>query len=91
MAVTDRYGRLIDGSKKNPNEYLDFVVLERHLADPYSQWRICGKLEPRGAPRVSPARKLRNKLPFKGDKKLALIEAGKKHRVLDDGTKSLMP
>jgi len=90
IALTDRYDRLISGSKKTPKEMLDFIVMERNLGDPYSQWRICGKLEPRGLARDSLTRKIQNKLPARGDKKLSLAEGTAKQRVLDDGTKSFL-
>ena len=32
------------GDAKKAKKVIDYVVFERHLADPYSRWRICGKL-----------------------------------------------
>ena len=46
LAVEDRNGRLISG-KTTPRELLEYVVLERHLADEHGTWKICGKLYPK--------------------------------------------
>ncbi|XP_028399405.1 39S ribosomal protein L45, mitochondrial-like [Dendronephthya gigantea] len=46
-AVEDRNGRIITGDKNKPREILEFVVLERHLANEHGSWKICGKLYPR--------------------------------------------
>ena len=32
------------GDSKKGKKVIDYVVFERHLADPYGRWRICGKL-----------------------------------------------
>ena len=32
------------GDSKKGKKVVDYVVFERHLADPYGRWRICGKL-----------------------------------------------
>lgn len=50
IATRDRLGRHASGSTRVPKTVLDFVVFERHVIDPYSRWRICGKVEPRGEP-----------------------------------------
>jgi len=44
LAIRDRYDRLIVGSLKKPKKVVDFVVFERHLSNPYGNWRICGKI-----------------------------------------------
>jgi len=34
----------LKGDPKKPRKVIDYVVFERHLADPYGRWRICGKV-----------------------------------------------
>ncbi|XP_057293888.1 39S ribosomal protein L45, mitochondrial-like [Hydractinia symbiolongicarpus] len=44
LAVKDRYNRVIKGDPQKSKKVIDYVVFERHLADPYGKWRVCGKL-----------------------------------------------
>ena len=44
LAIRDRYDRLLVGSLKNSKNVTDNVVFEIHIADPYGNWRICGKI-----------------------------------------------
>jgi len=44
LAIKDRYNRTVMGDSKKGRKVIDYVVFERHLADPYGRWRICGKL-----------------------------------------------
>lgn len=46
LAIRDRHNRIIKGDVKNSKNVIDYVVFERHLADKYGKWRICGKLAP---------------------------------------------
>jgi len=46
LAVTDLHGRRVKGDRKNPKAVVDYVVFERHLANPYGQWKVIGKVAP---------------------------------------------
>eukprot|EP00794_Sanderia_malayensis_P002992 gene2992-3449_t len=46
LAITDNHGRKLKGDKKKSKEVIDYVVLERHLVNPYGQWKVIGKLMP---------------------------------------------
>ena len=46
LAVTDLHGRRVKGDKKKPKTVTDYVVFERHLTNPYGQWKIIGKIAP---------------------------------------------
>lgn len=46
LAIRDRHNRIIKGDIKTSKNVLDYVVFEKHLADKYGKWRICGKLAP---------------------------------------------
>ena len=42
----DKSGRLYRGHPTEPRTVVDYVVMERHIVDPNSSWRIAGKLMP---------------------------------------------
>ena len=44
LSIYDRFGRFMHGSAEEPRNVLEYVVFERHLANPYSTWRIHAKL-----------------------------------------------
>jgi len=46
MAIYDRFGRLAYGSEKLAKDCLEYVVLEKHIADEYGCWRVHGKILP---------------------------------------------
>ncbi|XP_078467556.1 large ribosomal subunit protein mL45 [Lampetra fluviatilis] len=46
MALYDRFGRLMYGSEEVPKDVLEYVVFERHLPNPYGNWRLHGKIVP---------------------------------------------
>jgi large subunit ribosomal protein L45 len=46
LAVYDKSGRLYRGHPTEPRTVVDYVVMERHIVDPNSSWRIAGKLMP---------------------------------------------
>lgn len=46
LAVYDRFGRLMHGSESTVKDVLEYVVFEKHLANPTSSWRIHGKIIP---------------------------------------------
>jgi len=46
LAVYDRFGRLMYGDPDQPRDVLEYVVLEKHIANEYGQWRIHGKIIP---------------------------------------------
>ena len=46
LAVYDRFGRLMYGDPDQPRDVLEYVVLEKHIADEYGQWRVHGKVIP---------------------------------------------
>jgi len=46
LAVYDRFGRLIHGSKTSARDVLEYVVFERHLANVYGTWRLHAKIIP---------------------------------------------
>ncbi|XP_054849679.1 39S ribosomal protein L45, mitochondrial [Eublepharis macularius] len=50
LAIYDRFGRLMYGGEQIPKDVLEYVVLERHLVNPYSPWRLHGKIVPSWAP-----------------------------------------
>lgn len=54
MAVYGRFGRLMMGSEEEPRDVLEYLVLERHLVNPYSMWRLHGKIVPAWAPVKEP-------------------------------------
>ncbi|KAK7092580.1 hypothetical protein V1264_008303 [Littorina saxatilis] len=46
LAVYDRFGRLMYGDPEQHRDVLEYVVLEKHIANEYGQWRIHGKIIP---------------------------------------------
>ncbi|KAF0036859.1 hypothetical protein F2P81_009733 [Scophthalmus maximus] len=54
LAVYDRFGRLMLGSEEQPKDVLEYLVIERHLVNPYGQWRLHGKIVPSWAPAKDP-------------------------------------
>ncbi|KAM3624177.1 uncharacterized protein V6R79_020316 [Siganus canaliculatus] len=54
LAIYDRFGRLMLGSEEQPKDVLEYLVIERHLINPYGQWRLHGKIVPSWAPAKDP-------------------------------------
>ncbi|XP_030277389.1 large ribosomal subunit protein mL45 [Sparus aurata] len=54
LAVFDRFGRLMLGSEEQPKDVLEYLVIERHLVNPYGRWRLHGKIVPSWAPAKDP-------------------------------------
>lgn len=54
LAIYDRFGRLMLGSEEEPKDVLEYLVLERHLINPYGRWRLHGKIVPAWAPAKDP-------------------------------------
>ncbi|XP_068178729.1 large ribosomal subunit protein mL45 isoform X2 [Antennarius striatus] len=54
LAIYDRFGRLILGNEERSKDVLEYLVMERHLTNPYSQWRLHGKIVPAWAPAKDP-------------------------------------
>uniref|UniRef100_A0A673J666 Large ribosomal subunit protein mL45 n=1 Tax=Sinocyclocheilus rhinocerous TaxID=307959 RepID=A0A673J666_9TELE len=54
LAIYDRFGRLMLGDKDEPRDVLEYIVLERHLVNPYGCWRLHGKIVPAWAPPKDP-------------------------------------
>lgn len=54
LAIYDRFGRLMLGSEEQPKDVLEYLVIERHLINPYSRWRLHGKIVPSWAPAKDP-------------------------------------
>jgi large subunit ribosomal protein L45 len=46
FGVQHRFGKLIRGNDKTERNVIDYVVVERHIVEPSSSWRICGKVAP---------------------------------------------
>ncbi|XP_041372149.1 probable 39S ribosomal protein L45, mitochondrial [Gigantopelta aegis] len=46
LAVYDRFGRLMYGSDRIAKDVLEYVVLEKHIANEYGLWRIHSKIIP---------------------------------------------
>lgn len=44
LSIYDRFGRFMHGSPDVPRNVLEYVVFERHLANPYGTWRVHAKL-----------------------------------------------
>lgn len=42
------------GSEELPKDVLEYLVLERHLVNPYGRWRLHGKIVPSWAPAKDP-------------------------------------
>ncbi|XP_050186759.1 39S ribosomal protein L45, mitochondrial [Myiozetetes cayanensis] len=54
LAIYDRFGRLMYGGEQVPKDVLEYVVFERYLVNPYSSWRMHGKIVPEWAPPKDP-------------------------------------
>lgn len=54
LAIYDRFGRLMLGSEEQAKDVLEYLVIERHLVNPYGQWRLHGKIVPSWAPAKDP-------------------------------------
>nr|XP_046231158.1 39S ribosomal protein L45, mitochondrial isoform X2 [Scatophagus argus] len=54
LAIYDRFGRLMLGSEEQMKDVLEYLVMERHLTNPYGQWRLHGKIVPSWAPAKDP-------------------------------------
>lgn len=54
LAIYDRFGRLMLGDEEEPRDVLEYLVLERHLVNPYGCWRLHGKIVPAWAPPKDP-------------------------------------
>lgn len=59
LAIYDRFGRLMLGDEQQPKDVLEYLVIERHLVNPYSRWRLHGKIVPSWAPAKDPIIKVR--------------------------------
>lgn len=53
-AIYDRFGRLMYGNETQPKDVLEYIVFERVLTYPYSQWRVHSKIVPSWLPRTDP-------------------------------------
>lgn len=58
LAIYDRFGRLMLGGEEQPKDVLEYLVLERHLVNPYGRWRLHGKIVPSWAPAKEPVIKV---------------------------------
>ncbi|KAF7703695.1 39S ribosomal protein L45, mitochondrial isoform X1 [Silurus meridionalis] len=54
LAIYDRFGRLMLGDEEEPRDVLEYLVMERHLVNPYGLWRLHGKIVPAWAPPKEP-------------------------------------
>ncbi|XP_059187874.1 39S ribosomal protein L45, mitochondrial [Centropristis striata] len=54
LAIYDRFGRLMLGNEEQPKDVLEYLVIERHLVNPYGCWRLHGKIVPSWAPAKDP-------------------------------------
>lgn len=54
LAIYDRFGRLMYGNEDRVKDVLEYVVYERHLADPHGKWRIHAKIVPDWMPARDP-------------------------------------
>ncbi|KAJ3614568.1 hypothetical protein NHX12_018140 [Muraenolepis orangiensis] len=57
LAIYDRFGRLMLGSEEEPKDVLEYLVMERHVVNPYGRWRLHGKIVPAWAPPKDPIQK----------------------------------
>ncbi|XP_065839439.1 large ribosomal subunit protein mL45-like isoform X2 [Oscarella lobularis] len=46
LAVYDQLHRLVQGDEHNARNVVDYVVMERHIVEKGTPWRICGKVIP---------------------------------------------
>uniref|UniRef100_A0A8C6TY13 Large ribosomal subunit protein mL45 n=1 Tax=Neogobius melanostomus TaxID=47308 RepID=A0A8C6TY13_9GOBI len=54
LAIYDRFGRLMLGDEDQPKDVLEYLIIERHLVNPYGSWRLHGKIVPSWAPAKDP-------------------------------------
>ncbi|RVE76676.1 hypothetical protein OJAV_G00011340 [Oryzias javanicus] len=54
LAIYDRFGRLMLGGEEQPKDVLEYLIIERHLMNPYGRWRLHGKIVPSWAPAKDP-------------------------------------
>lgn len=54
LAIYDRFGRLMLGDEGQPKDVLEYLIIERHLINPYGSWRLHGKIVPSWAPPKDP-------------------------------------
>ncbi|XP_004707484.1 39S ribosomal protein L45, mitochondrial [Echinops telfairi] len=54
LAIYDRFGRLMYGQEDVPKDVLEYVVFEKHLMNPYGNWRMHAKIVPPWAPPKQP-------------------------------------
>ncbi|KAJ8253776.1 hypothetical protein COCON_G00203880 [Conger conger] len=54
LAIYDRFGRLMLGDEDVPRDVLEYLVMERHVVNPYGRWRLHGKIVPSWAPAKDP-------------------------------------
>ncbi|KAK3533515.1 hypothetical protein QTP70_023330 [Hemibagrus guttatus] len=54
LAIYDRFGRMMLGDEEEPRDVLEYLVMERHLVNPYGLWRLHGKIVPAWAPPKEP-------------------------------------
>lgn len=54
LAIYDRFGRLMLGDEDELRDVLEYLVMERHLVNPYGRWRLHGKIVPAWAPPKEP-------------------------------------
>lgn len=59
LAIYDRFGRLMLGSEEQPKDVLEYLIIERHLMNPYGRWRLHGKIVPSWAPAKDPVIRVR--------------------------------
>ncbi|XP_013794078.1 probable 39S ribosomal protein L45, mitochondrial [Limulus polyphemus] len=69
LAIYDRFGRLMYGSEAVVKDVLEYVVLEKHLANQYGMWRIHGKIVPEWMPPKDPILKTFIKKDFHAEPK----------------------
>jgi len=53
-AIYDRFGRLMYGNETKAKDVLEYIVFERVLTSPYSQWRVHSKILPTWLPQSDP-------------------------------------
>ena len=46
------------GDEEEPRDVLEYLVIERHLVNPYGRWRLHGKIVPAWAPPKDPVIKV---------------------------------
>lgn len=54
LAIYDRFGRLMLGDEDQPKDVLEYLVIERHIMNPYGSWRLHAKIVPSWAPDKDP-------------------------------------